>query len=185
MAPGQCFRNRTRFCLTSTSIPTRSPRAVLVTCMRGLSMVRGFVSNAYECTPNMARKKLLKYVVKFATSLVAIVNDLADLLSGGGDVETLDTSQHFTSSGCHCQPLPAHFELDARRRPTKLPQEESRRGSSWTCKFSSSPASFIPCSLLSPAVRCSRGPLLPPFVQRGSWGSQGSTWFWNPFSSLD
>ena len=57
-----------------------------------------------------------------------------DLLPRGRHVEILDAPKHCTSARCNDHTVPAYLELDARGRPTGIPQEQFRRESTWTCR---------------------------------------------------
>ena len=58
-----------------------------------------------------------------------LLTEPTDLLSPGHNVETLDAPKRPTPIGRHCGSLPAHFELDVWRRPTRIHQEEPQCGS--------------------------------------------------------
>ena len=62
---------------------------------------------------------------------------LADLPSGGRDIETLSTSKHRSPPGCDHGTSPTHLGLDAGRGSSWLPHEESGCEQTFSCWYPS------------------------------------------------
>ena len=134
-ALGRSSQRRTRFRLRPNFlilVSTHSPREVSVMCTRGPSTVRGCASSVCGSTLR-TRIGAPRCVTMPSLPYPPLLTEFADLLPRGRNVEALGPSEHLTPSGCYSNSPPAHFRLDARRRPAKLYQEKPQCGSTRAC----------------------------------------------------
>ena len=162
-APARHSQRRTQSHLPSYPlIPSHSLRGVMVMCTGGPSMAKGFASNVCECMLRATHKSPLKCVLTLSPFLFNINSspmELTGLLPRGCNVESPEPPKYRATARRHYQSPPAYLELDVWWAPAGIPQGESQRESTWTCRCPSccgylelSPVPSYPTSLRASAT---------------------------------
>ena len=141
------MRELRHICGAKKTLPTSSALSSQVLLISNQPVASGGSGDVYEGTLNNSRvcvKRIRVYAkdssgeppdvrhIRYHSRCLLLLTRPTDVLQRGRGVEAVETQEHRPPHLYLRGPFPAHFRMDARRRPDGIRREASRRRPAWS-----------------------------------------------------